>query len=79
MEFNRNFLKARAENGLSSYALAQLNIALFKESLQPPVLAEFVANLDRINASEERSPGINWRSKTDEGNPTPLCPSMSKR
>ena len=30
-------------------------------------MAEFVANLDRINALAERSPGFVWRLKDDEG------------
>ncbi len=41
--------------------LAQLNIAEPKEPLDSPVLADFVANLDRINAMAESAPGFVWR------------------
>ena len=35
---------------MSQYELAQLNIATMKEPLESPIMADFVANLDRINA-----------------------------
>jgi hypothetical protein len=35
---------------VSSYQLAQLNIARLVAPIDSPVLADFVANLDRINA-----------------------------
>jgi hypothetical protein len=56
------------------YELAQLNIAVMKEPLDSPSMAEFVANLDRINALAESSPGFVWRLKTDEGDATALRP-----
>lgn len=59
---------------MSAYELAQLNIASMKAPLDSPVMAEFVANLDRINALAENSPGYVWRLKTDEGNATALRP-----
>jgi Domain of unknown function (DUF3291) len=59
---------------MSAYELAQLNIALMKEPLESPRMADFVANLDRINALAERSLGFVWRLKTDEGNATALRP-----
>ncbi|HET7585868.1 MAG TPA: DUF3291 domain-containing protein [Gemmatimonadaceae bacterium] len=59
---------------MSSYELAQLNIAVMKEPLDSPKMADFVANLDRINALAESSPGFVWRLKTDEGNSTALRP-----
>jgi len=40
---------------MTEYHLAQLNIATLKESLDSPALADFVANLDRINALAETS------------------------
>lgn len=43
---------------MSRYELAQLNIAIMKE---PPTMAGFVANLDRVNALAEGSPGFVWR------------------
>ena len=59
---------------MSKLYLAQLNIAVLKEPLDSPLLADFVANLDRINALAEDSPGYIWRLKTDEGNATAFCP-----
>jgi hypothetical protein len=59
---------------MSAYELAQLNIALMKEPLESPRMADFVANLDRINALAEDSPGFVWRLKTDDGNATALRP-----
>jgi uncharacterized protein DUF3291 len=59
---------------MSRYHLAQLNIAVVKAPLESPVMADFVANLDRINALAETSPGFIWRLKTEEGNATALRP-----
>jgi hypothetical protein len=47
--------------------LAQVNIGKIRGPIDSPVMAEFVANLDRINALAESSPGFVWRLK-DEGN-----------
>ena len=59
---------------MTKYALAQLNIALMKEPIDSPVMADFVANLDRVNALAEQSPGFIWRLKTTEGDATALRP-----
>ncbi|MBK9521003.1 MAG: DUF3291 domain-containing protein [Rhodocyclaceae bacterium] len=59
---------------MKKYVLAQLNVALMKEPIDSPLLADFVANLDRINALAEQSPGFIWRLKTDEGDATALRP-----
>ena len=59
---------------MSIYELAQLNIALMKEPLESPGMTDFVANLDRINALAESSPGFVWRLKTEDGNATALRP-----
>lgn len=59
---------------MSQFALAQLNIAKMKAPLDSPVMAEFVANLDRINALAEQSPGFIWRFKTDDGDATASRP-----
>jgi hypothetical protein len=57
-----------------AYELAQLNIALMKEPLESPSMADFVANLDQINALAESSPGFVWRLQTQEGDATALRP-----
>ena len=59
---------------MSAYELAQLNIALMKEPLESPRMADFVANLDRVNALAESSPGFVWRLQTEEGDATALRP-----
>lgn len=59
---------------MSQHHLAQLNIATMKEPLWLPAMADFVANLDRINALAENAPGFIWRLKTDEGDATALRP-----
>jgi hypothetical protein len=58
----------------SAYELAQLNIGILRGPIDGPVMAEFVANLDRINALAERTPGFVWRLQTDEGNATAIRP-----
>jgi hypothetical protein len=50
---------------MSRYQLAQFNIAVMKAPLESPVMADFVANLDRINAVAEGSPGFVWRLQED--------------
>jgi hypothetical protein len=59
---------------MSAYELAQLNIGIIRGPIGSPVMAEFVANLDRINALAERSPGFVWRLQTEEGNATAIRP-----
>jgi len=45
-----------------------------REPLESPGMADFVANLERINALAEGSPGFVWRLKTDDGDATALRP-----
>jgi hypothetical protein len=59
---------------MSRYELAQLNIAMMKEPLDSPRMADFVANLERINALAENAPGFVWRLQTEDGDATALRP-----
>ena len=59
---------------MSSYELAQLNIGVIKGPMDSPVMAEFAANLERINALAERSPGFVWRLQTEDGDATAIRP-----
>lgn len=59
---------------MSSFQLAQLNIATLREPLESPSMADFVANLERINALAEQSAGFVWRLKDDAGDATSLRP-----
>lgn len=49
------------------YQLAQLNLAKFRLPIEDPVNADFVNNLDAVNAIAEAHPGFVWRLK-GEGN-----------
>lgn len=55
---------------MPGWQLAQLNIAHLSAPIDSPELADFVANLDRINALAEQSPGFIWRLQDDVGNAT---------
>lgn len=59
---------------MSRYELAQLNAGIIKAPMDSPVMADFAANLDRINALAERAPGFIWRLKTEAGNATAIRP-----
>lgn len=48
-----------------NYHLAQLNIARFMKPAEHPDNADFVNNLDRVNAIAEAQPGFIWRLKGD--------------
>lgn len=50
--------------------LAQLNIAEIRFDLESPEMADFVNNLEPINAIAESSPGFVWRLKDDGGDAT---------
>jgi heme-degrading monooxygenase HmoA len=50
--------------------LAQINIARLVAPLDDPRIADFIAQLDSVNALAEQSPGFVWRLKSDSGNAT---------
>src|SRR4051794_4051073 len=56
--------------GMGAFHLAQVNIALPREPLDAPLLAEFVAQLDPVNASADAAPGLVWRLQTEQGDAT---------
>jgi len=55
-----------------SWELAELNIANLIAPIDSPTLADFVAELDRINGIADQSPGFVWRLQSDEGNAVDL-------
>ena len=59
---------------MSNFELAQLNIGYLKAPLDSPLLADFVANLDRINLLADAADGFRWRLQSDEGDATSLRP-----
>jgi|ERR1035438_9193085 hypothetical protein len=59
---------------MSAYELAQLNIGIIKAPMDSPVMAEFAANLERINSVADASPGFVWRLQTEAGDATSIRP-----
>lgn len=59
---------------MSQFHLAQINIGRFRAPVGDPMIAEFVANLDRINAIADRSPGFVWRLTGAGNNATDIQP-----
>lgn len=55
-----------------TYHLAQVNIARLKAPLTDPLLADFVANLDPVNAVADAAPGFVWRLVSADNNATDL-------
>lgn len=55
--------------------LAQLNIARMQSnSINDPLMADFVAQIDTINTLADNSKGFVWRLKDEEGNATNIHP-----
>jgi hypothetical protein len=54
------------------YYLAQVNIGRILAPIESPIMADFVNNLDEINALAESSPGFIWRLKDDANNATSI-------
>jgi hypothetical protein len=59
---------------MKKYQLAQINIAKLLEPIDSPLLEDFVADLDRINAIAENSDGFIWRLKSEKGNALSINP-----
>jgi hypothetical protein len=56
------------------WQLAQVNIGRLRAPVDDPLITEFVAGLDRINALADRAPGFVWRLQTEDGNATAVRP-----
>jgi hypothetical protein len=56
------------------WQLAQLNVGRILAPINSPQLADFVNQLDEINALAEASPGFVWRLAGSNGNATELRP-----
>jgi Domain of unknown function (DUF3291) len=59
---------------MSCYQLAQVNVGIIKGPMDSPVMADFAANLDRINGLADGFPGFIWRLQTEEGDATSIRP-----
>ena len=53
-----------------SFDLAQVNVSRLLGPLDSPLLAEFMAALDEVNASGDVADGFLWRMQTEDGNAT---------
>ena len=60
---------------MSEWNIAQLNVARARAETDSPVLADFMAALDRINALADAAPGFVWRLQSESGNATDIRPS----
>jgi len=56
-----------------TYHLAQINIARLIAPIDDPKIAEFVAELEPINALADRAPGFLWRLQSESGNATDIA------
>jgi hypothetical protein len=59
---------------VSAFHIAQLNIGRIRGPIDSPIMADFVALLDPVNAVADASPGFVWRLQTEEGNATAVRP-----
>jgi heme-degrading monooxygenase HmoA len=55
------------------YHLAQINIGRLVAPIDDPLIAEFVAQLDSVNALAENAPGFVWRLQSSSGNATDIA------
>jgi hypothetical protein len=54
------------------YQLAEVNVARLLAPLDDPLLADFVANLESVNAMADGADGFVWRLQTDSGDATDI-------
>jgi hypothetical protein len=57
---------------VASFHLAQVNIGRLLAPIDDPLIADFVAQLDAVNALADASPGFVWRLKDESGNATAI-------
>jgi hypothetical protein len=58
----------------TAWQLAQLNIARMRAALDHPDMADFVANITRINTLADQADGFVWRLIEDENTANPFGP-----
>ena len=59
--------------------LAQLNVALAKGPMDGPVMSDFQAALEPINALADAAAGFVWRLQTEDGDATAIRPYEDER
>jgi hypothetical protein len=55
---------------VTTWHLAQINVARLRAPIDDPLVAEFVAGLEPVNELADASPGFVWRLQTEAGNAT---------
>ncbi len=58
---------------MQDWHLAQANIARAVAPMDDPAMADFMANLDPINALADGTPGFVWRLQSGSGNATDIA------
>lgn len=53
-----------------SFDVAQVNVSRLLAPIDSPVLADFMAALDEVNAAGDATAGFRWRLQTEDGNAT---------
>jgi hypothetical protein len=56
--------------GAVDYVLAQVNVGRLLAPLESPLIADFVAALEPVNAVADAAPGFIWRLQTEDGDAT---------
>jgi heme-degrading monooxygenase HmoA len=56
--------------GLMDYVLAQINFGRLLAPIDSPMIADFAAALDPVNALADAAPGFVWRLQTEDGDAT---------
>ena len=59
---------------MNEWHVAQLNVARLLHPIDAPETADFVANLDPVNALADVAPGFVWRLQDESGNATSVHP-----
>jgi len=62
---------------MTKFHLAQINIGRLRAPVDDPMIADFKANLDRINALADSSPGFVWRLVGEGGSATDIQPDAN--
>ena len=59
--------------------IAEVNVGIARAGTDSPLMADFMAALDPINALADDAPGFVWRLQTEDGNATAIRPFEDER
>jgi hypothetical protein len=62
---------------MTGWHIAQMNVGVTVEATDHPQLADFMNQLDEINALADKAEGFVWRLQSDSGNATDIKPTGS--